>query len=188
MHGDADGLAHPKSHNASGRVPAVVLSGVAAPHALGVFGDVVQDGTADFDGRFDLGSFAIVANFGDQFACWMIHQQNQSSVCFDPLEDQFHDALQQLVDVQGMADFQRGAVHDLQVAAGPGEPRVGGLFGIEKLTDIVRSSRVKNARFRCVRRCGHDVDTAVHFTSRGFLEVRIQHQRASNLNPITTAQ
>jgi len=48
-----------------------------------------------------------------------------------PFEDQFQDALQQLVDVERVAHGQRGAIHHLQIASRPGQPRVLRHVGLE---------------------------------------------------------
>ena len=53
-----------------------------------------------------------------------IHQHDAAAVGLDPLEDQLHDPLQELIDVERVADGQRRAVHDLQIAPRPGEPGV----------------------------------------------------------------
>ena len=47
----------------------------------------------------------------------MIDEHDAAAVGFDPLEDQLHDAVQQLIDVERVADGQRRAIHDLQIAA-----------------------------------------------------------------------
>ena len=52
-----------------------------------------------------------------------VDQHDAAAVGLDPLEDQLHDAVEQLVDVLRVADGQRRAIHDLQVAAGPGRAR-----------------------------------------------------------------
>ena len=53
-----------------------------------------------------------------------VHEHDAAAVGLDPLEDQLHDPLQQLVDVQRVADRQGRAVHHLEIAAGAGQPGI----------------------------------------------------------------
>jgi len=69
---------------------------------------------------------------GRQLLGLAVDQHDATAIGFDPLEDQFQDALEQLVDVQGMTDGQRRAVHHLQVAAGAGQPGTGQRIVVRK--------------------------------------------------------
>ena len=76
-------------------------------------------------------AFPRAANFGFERFCRRVHQHDAPPIGLDPLEDQFHDALQELVDVERVADGQGRAVHHLQIASRPGEPGVLRLFRAE---------------------------------------------------------
>ena len=106
------------------RAPAVVLPGVAGQHAFVPLDHVVEDRLADRDPLVGADALARAADLRLQRFGGRVQQHDAAAVGLDPLEDQFHDPVQQLVDVQRVADGQGRAVHDLQVAAGPGQPRV----------------------------------------------------------------
>ena len=124
LHGHADRLAHAHLHDAAAGVPAVVLPGVAGQHALVPLDHVVENRLADGDPLVGADALARAADLRLKRLAGRVHQHDAAAVGLDPLEDQLHDPLQQLVDVQRVADGQRRAVHHLQVAPRPGEPRV----------------------------------------------------------------
>ncbi len=135
MHGDADRLADAELDDALRRVPALVLLGVAGEHAFLVLHDVVEDRAADVHvlgvARLAVG-FAVAADAGTKLAGLAIDEHDAAAVGLDPFEDQLHDAAQELVDVERVADGERRAIHHLQVAVGAGEPVALRLIEVER--------------------------------------------------------
>ena len=87
------------------------------------------------------------ADLGPQLFRLLVHQHDAAPIRLDPLEDQFHDPIQQLVDVQRVADRQRRAIHDLEVAAGPGQPGTLQAVGAdEDLAAFFLADRLDDAR------------------------------------------
>ena len=64
----------------------------------------------------------MAADLGHQLPGLEVLEHDAAAVGVDPLEDHLHDPGEQLVDVERVAHGQRRAIHDLQIAAGPGEP------------------------------------------------------------------
>ena len=83
-------------------------------------------------------ALAVAAHLGLELLGLWIEQHDAAAVGLDPLEDQLHDAVEQLIDVERVADGQRRAIHDLQIAAGPGQPGAG------------RRLRVESRKSRCL--------------------------------------
>ena len=160
LHGHANRLADAHLHDAAGGIPAVVLPGVAGQHAFVPLDHVVENRLADGDFLVGADALASAADLGLQQFCRRVHQHDAAAVGLDPLEDQLHDPLQQLVDVQRVADGQRRAVHHLQVAPRPGEPGVLRHFGlrIEDPAAFFLGDRMDDPRAVVLFRGRTDVD------------------------------
>ena len=74
---------------------------------------VVQDRLADVQLVAALRPFAMVEDLRSEFVGISINKHDAATIGLDPFEDQLHDALQQLVDIQCVAYGQRRSVHDL---------------------------------------------------------------------------
>ena len=60
---------------------------------------------------------ARAADLGLQPLLHRVQEHDATAVRLDPLENQLHDAVEQLVDVQRVAHRQRRAIHHLEIAA-----------------------------------------------------------------------
>ncbi len=83
---------------------------------------VVEDRLADRDLFVGAMLFAIAAHLGSSCFVSGFEQHDAAAVGLDPFEDQLHDPSEQLVDIERVAHGQGRAIHDLQIAARPGEP------------------------------------------------------------------
>lgn len=72
-----------------------------------------------FRPRFE--TLAIEPHLGGKLFGLFVEQHDAAAIGFDPFEDQLHDAIEQLVDIERMAYRQGRAIHDLQFATCPGE-------------------------------------------------------------------
>ena len=85
-------------------------------HAFVPLDHVIEDRLADGDPPVGVGALAGAADLRLEGLVQRVHEHDAAAVRLDPLEDQLHDPLEQLVDVQRVAHRQGGAVHDLEVA------------------------------------------------------------------------
>ena len=120
-----------------------------------------------------------------------VHEHDAAAVGLDPLEDQLHDPLQQLVDVQRVADGQRRAVHDLQVAPRPGEPGVlRHVVGpqLEDAAPLGLRKRADDPRLVCGPLGRSNIDRAREFFLGLVRRAGEEHQRAAELHLIAALQ
>ena len=117
-------------------------------------------------------------------------EHDAAAVGVDPLEDHVHDPRQQLVDVERVADGQGRAVHDLQIAAGPGEPGRGGFVGRrgEDLAPFRLGHRVDDPRAVVLGVAGDDVDLVGQVFDAVFGHAGVEQQRAAELHLVAAGQ
>ena len=119
-----------------------------------------------------------------------VHQHDAPPVGLDPLENQFHDPLQELIDVERMADGQGGTIHDLQIAACPGEPRVLRHFGL-KIEDPAAFFLASRLMIRESSSCSLRepiLITLARSSSGLFAGAGKKHQRAAHLQLIAAVE
>ena len=129
----------------------------------------------------------IASHLGDKFVGFTIDQHDTATIGFNPLKNQLHNPLQELIDIQRVTDRQGGAIHDLEVTSSPCQPGTSTRFKPgKKLTPFLLTHRSDNSRR------GVAVPDDIHIVAGvGRLFVRrfgIDHQGATDLNPITTAK
>ena len=190
LHGHADRLADAHLHDAGRVVPALVLAGVAGQHSLVVLQDVVQDGLADRNllARFE--ALPSVPHLGLKLLGLLVEQHDAAAVGLDPIEDQLHDAIEQLIDVERMADGQRRAVHDLQIAAGPRQPGAATVlvFELKQLAAFLLAHRAHDARALGGLAPSDDVDLVRQVVGHVLAGIGEQHRRAANLQLVARGQ
>lgn len=132
---------------------------------------------------------AVAADAGFERLRLRIQEQEAAAIGVNPLKDQVHDPPQKLVDVQRMADRQGGAVHDLEIAAGAGEPialrlvEVGG----EKLAAFVLAHGADDSRALGIAAVGNDLDVFVATGGR-VLAAGVEHDRAAELDLVASGE
>ena len=160
LHRHANRLANAQFHDAGARAETIVLPGVAGEHALVPLDDKIEDRLADRDLVAAVGVVAGPPHAGIESPRVRIEEHDATPVGLDPLENQLHDAVQQLVDVQRMADRQGRAVHHLEIAACPGQPgvlrQVG--LGVEDPAAFFLRDGVDDPRLVVGRPRGGDID------------------------------
>ena len=107
-----------------------------------VLHDVIENRPADRDSLAGLDALAIAAGGGRQLVRFVINEHDAAAIGFDPFENQVDDAGQELVDIERVADGQSRAIHDLQVAAGGGEPGAVGGVGGKQAAARIRGSPI----------------------------------------------
>ena len=117
-------------------------------------------------------------------------EHDAAAVGVDPLEDHLHDPGEQLVDVERVAHGQRRAIHDLQIAAGPGEPGRGGLVGGrgEDLAAFRLGHRVDDPRAVVFDVAGDDVDLVGEVFEPVVGDAGVEQQRAAELHLVAAGQ
>ena len=190
LHGHAHRLADAHLQDAGRRVPAVVLAGVAGEHAFVPLQHVIEDRLADGDLLVGGHALAGAAHLGLELLGLRIDEHDAAAVGLDPFENQFHDPLQQLIDVQRVADGQGRAVHHLEIAADAGQPRIwAGSASTWKMrlpsacvTEWMireRSSRVLAAR---------QMSTPISHLAGVVGGAGIEHQRAADLHLVAAGE
>ena len=119
-----------------------------------------------------------------------IEEHDATPVGLDPLENQLHDAVEQLVDVQRMADRQGRAVHHLEIAACAGQPgvlrQVG--LGVEDPAAFFLRDGVDDPRWSSSAADGGNVDRTAD-TAVGLLGgPGVEHQGRPHLHLIAAGQ
>src|SRR5690606_12340577 len=111
------------------------------------------DGAADQYPLVVAHPLAIAADHRRKLIRLAVEQHDAAAVRFDPLEDQLHDAVEELLDIERVAHGQRRAIHDLQVAAGPRQPGAFARRGrSEDLAPFLLRHRADDARAAAVAR------------------------------------
>jgi len=103
-----------------------------------------------------------------------VHEHDATAIGLDPFENQLHDPLQKLIDVECVADGQGGAVHYLQVAACPGQPGVLRHFGL----------RIENSAAFLLAHCVHDAGAFVLLLGRTISTALARSSPVSSLGPV----
>ena len=128
LHRHADRLPHAGAQHAVAGAEAIVVLRIAGEHPLPAFQHVVEDCATD--GHCSGGpGVAVAPGLRMERASLGIEEHDAAAIRFDPFKHQLQDAVEQFVDVECVADRQGGAIHHLQVAAGPGQPAVVCVFG-----------------------------------------------------------
>jgi hypothetical protein len=165
-------------------IPAIVVPRVARQYAFIALHDVIENRLTDGDSLVTGQPASVTTDFGHQLARLQVLEHDAAAIGIDPLEDHIHDSRQQLVDIERVAHRQSRAVHDLQVAACPRQPR---------RRRFVRRRGQDLAAFRLVHRvndpravvfciAGDDVDLVRQVLDAPFRDPRIQQQRPPELN------
>ena len=104
-----------------GRVESTVRDGVAGPDAFAGFQHVIQNRAADRDLFQRLGLARIVSvsvTAGGRLPNAVVQQHHTTSIGDHPIEHQFENPLEHLVQIFAAADRQRRAVHDVERCLG----------------------------------------------------------------------
>ena len=163
--------------------------GVAGQHPLVPIYHVVEDRLADGDLFAGANSLPRATHLGLQPLMHRVQQHDATAVGLDPLENQLHDPAQQPVDIQGVADRQGRAIHDLQIAARPRQPGILRQFGlgVEHPAPLFLRHRADNPRLVLGRLGCGDVDRLAEvFRLAG--RARVEHQRIAHLNLVAAGQ
>ena len=190
MHGNADRLADPHPHDARRRVPAVVLAGVAGQHALVLLHHVVQDRLGNGDLLLGADALAGAADLGGQLLGVRVQEHHAAAVGLDPLEDQIHDPLQELVDVQRVAHGQGRAVHHLEVAPARASQEVCGGLGValQDTAALLVRQRADDPRLVPGELRQGDVDLCGEVFAGVLGGAGEEHQRAADLHLVAAGQ
>ncbi len=113
-----------------------------------------------------------------------VQQHDAAAIGLHPLENQIEDPLEQLVDVERVADRQRDPVHHLQIALRPGQPRAlrKVRFQIEELAPLLLGDRPDNVRLVAGQMGRGDVDLFRQILGSVPRRAGIEHQGASQLH------
>ena len=134
----------------------------------------------------------MTADLGGELPRFEILQHDAAAVGFDPVEDHVHDPRQQLVDVHRVAHRQRRAIHDLQVAAGAGEPGVRRAAGVwhQPFAAAGLAERGDDPRTVVDRAPLHrdDVDLACGVVDPVVDETSVEQQRAADLHLVAAGE
>ena len=191
LHRHANRLANAQFHDAGARAEAIVLPGVAGEHALVPLDDEIEDRLADRDLVAAVaGVVAGPPHAGIESLRVRIEEHDAAAVGLDPLENQLHDAVEQLVDVQRMADGQGRAVHHLEIAAGPGQPgvlrQVG--LGVEDPAAFFLRDGVDDPRLVVGGGRGGDIDRTADRAVGLLGGAGVEHQRRPHLHLVAAGQ
>ena len=109
---------------------------------------IVEDRLADRDAIVAAAPLAIVADPRDQLLAGRVDEHDATTVGFDPIENQPHDPVEQLVDIERVAHGQGRTVHHLQVIAAVREPHIGRNVGFRVVQVVARlvTHRADDAR------------------------------------------
>ena len=134
-------------------------------------------------------ALAVAAHLGQQLSGGRIDEHHAAAIGFDPIEDQPHDAIQQLIDVERMAHRQRRAVDHLQVAAAsqPLIPRNIQLRLDQRATGLL-AHRAHDARMFVGLLPGDDFDLSRDVAARIAGRRGVQQLRAADLQLIAGGQ
>ena len=138
----------------------------------------------------DCNAAAVAPDFGHELARVDVFQHDAAAVGVDPLEDHLHDAGEQLVDVERVAHRQRGAIHDLQIAAGAGQPG-GGRFVVGRREDFAAFGlvhRVHDPRAVVFVVLRDEFDFIGEVFDAAFGNARVEQQRAAELQLVAAGE
>ncbi len=190
LHGHADRLADSCADDARRRIPAVVLLGVAGNHALALFHYIVEDRLADRHPLWRPGVAPHPLDFRLELPGLGTDQHDAAAVGFDEFEDQLHDAMQQLVDVQSVADGQSGAIHELQIAPRTCQPGALGNVGgdLEEMAALFLGDGMHDVGLIAELAIGRDRDLVTQVDQGAGGALGVEHQRAADLDLVAALQ
>ena len=131
----------------------------------------------------------VAADLGHEFGSLLILEHDATTIGFDPFEDQFHDPVQQLVDIQRVAHGQGRAVHDLKIAASSRQPRT--FRFVEAADDLAAffvADRADDSRPGRACRLPNDVDFVSQAERRRIIAAGEYHQGPPQLYPVAAYQ
>ena len=111
-------------------VETLVLAGVGEQHALLFAEDVIDDGAAYVDAILVASAAAPADSFWLQLPAAVVAQHDAAAVGLDGAKHEFENALQEIVQIEDVADRLAGLVHDRQVGQGGPQPNGLHLFGL----------------------------------------------------------
>ena len=130
------------------------------------------------------------ADLGHELARVEVLQHDAAAVGIDPFEDHLHDPGQQLIDIERVAHRQRGAIHDLQIAAGAGQPGRRRLV-VRRREDFAALGlvhRVHDPRAVLLGVPRDDVDLVGQVLDAAFGDAGVEQQRAAELQLVAAGQ
>ena len=139
-------------------------------------------------------AFAIAAHFGPKLLRLRIEQHDAAAVGLDPFENQLHDPPQKLIDIERMADGQGRAIHDLQIAASPGEPlslrrvRAGHQVGREDAAPFFAADECRIRERSSPESMPPIFTCAPRLDDGGFAEPGEEHHRAADLHLVAAGK
>ena len=141
LHRHADHLADAEADDALPGVEALIAARRRRPARPAFLEHVVHDRPAQGDLLLVIDLLAPADGLGLELAGVVVAQHDAAAVGVDGAEDQLHDALEQLIEVEDVADGLDGLVHDAEVGQRVFEPGSAGLLRLRRGCGCLRSRR-----------------------------------------------
>ncbi len=201
LHGHADHLANPRADDALHRLKPLVAQGVGNENSLLLAQHVIDDRSADGELLVLIGALAPADRLGLELTGGdrtrvksgavlerrLRAQHDAAAIGLERLEDQFEDALQQLIEVESVADGLGGLVHHSQTREGVLQPGAFDLFGIgENPAALGFADGLDDGAGKLHVLARYEADAVSEIAGRGRLTTieRVDENRLADLNVV----